>query len=107
MLAAERYDDPEPLNLGTGEEISIRDLLALVADLTGFRGSIIWDRGMPGGQRRRRLDISRAVDLLGFKTRVPLDDGLRQTIESYRATRPRPSGSGEMRQSNPSVRQAG
>jgi GDP-L-fucose synthase len=89
MLATERYDDPEPMNLGTGEEISIRDLLALIADLTGFCGRIVWDRAMPGGQRRRRLDVSRASAALGFRAEVPLVEGLRATIEWYRR---RPEG---------------
>ena len=87
MLAGERYDDPEPINLGTGEEISIRDLLTLIAELTGFRGRIVWDRTMPGGQRRRRLDVTRAQVLLGYAAQAPLPEGLRQTIASYRASR--------------------
>jgi len=91
MLGAERYDDPEPINLGTGEEISIRDLLALIAELTEFRGRIVWDRAMPGGQRRRRLDVSRARERLGFTAEVPLAKGLRETIAWYRATRAAPA----------------
>jgi len=85
MLVAERYDGPEPINLGTGEEISIRELLTLIADLTGFRGRIVWDRAMPGGQRRRRLDITRARERLEFAAAVPLVEGLRRTIGWYRA----------------------
>jgi GDP-L-fucose synthase len=92
MLAAERYDAPEPLNLGTGEEISIRELLTLIADLTGFRRRIVWDRAMPGGQRRRRLDVSRVRDAIGFSANVPLAEGLRTTVASYRATRGAPTG---------------
>jgi GDP-L-fucose synthase len=90
MLAAERYDDPQPANLGTGEEISVRDLLALIADLTGFRGRIIWDTAKPGGQRRRRLDTSRAEAAFGFVARVRLAEGLRETIEWYRSRRGAP-----------------
>lgn len=86
-LAAERYDGPEPINLGTGQEISIRDLLTLIADLTGFRGRIVWDHAMPGGQRRRRLDISRAAARLDFRAQVPLVDGLKATIEWYQSRR--------------------
>lgn len=95
MLAAERFDDPEPVNLGTGEEISILNLAALIADLTGFRGRIAWDASRPLGQRRRTLDISRARGAFGFEARVPLADGLRETIQWYRASRgpaPRISG---------------
>jgi len=87
VLAAERYDSPEPINLGTGEEISIRELLTLIADLTGFRGRIVWDRAMPGGQRRRRLDTSLATTVLDFRAQVPLAGGLRETIERYRQRR--------------------
>jgi GDP-L-fucose synthase len=86
MLAAERYDSAEPVNLGTGEEISIRDLLTLIVDLTGFRGRIVWDRAMPGGQRRRRLDTSRASASFGFGAQVPLVEGLKATIEWYEAS---------------------
>lgn len=85
MLAAERYDGPEPVNLGTGEEISIRDLLAKIAGLCGYRGRVIWDATKPGGQRRRRLDVTRARALLGFSAEIPLDEGLRQTVAWYRA----------------------
>lgn len=85
MLAAERYDAPEPVNLGTGEEISIRDLLAKIAGLCGYRGRVIWDATKPGGQRRRRLDVTRARALLGFSAEIPLDEGLRQTVAWYRA----------------------
>ena len=90
MLAAERYDDPEPVNLGTGEEISIRDLLVLIADLTGFPGQITWDASQPGGQRRRRLDTSRAEAAFGFVARVRLAQGLRETIHWYRSHRGAP-----------------
>lgn len=87
VLAAERYDAPEPVNLGTGEEISIRDLLTLIADLCGYHGRIVWDTSQPGGQRRRRLDVSRAREVLGFRAEVDLREGLRETIAWYRAHR--------------------
>jgi GDP-L-fucose synthase len=87
ILAAERYDGHEPINLGTGEEISIRDLLTLIADLTGFRGRVAWNPALPGGQRRRRLDVSRARKAIGFAAEVKLADGLRETIQWYRAQR--------------------
>jgi len=83
QLAAERYDGPEPVNLGTGEEISIRDLAGLVAELVGFAGEIRWDTSKPNGQPRRRLDTSRAERLFGFRARTGLRDGLEQTIAWY------------------------
>src|SRR5438067_4995143 len=72
VLAADRYDGPEPVNLGTSEEIAIRDLAELVADLTGFEGKIVWDASMPNGQPRRSLDVSRAKQLFGFEARTSL-----------------------------------
>jgi GDP-L-fucose synthase len=83
VLAARRYDGSEPVNLGTGEEISIRDLAALVADITGFAGEVLWDVSKPGGQARRRLDVSRAERLLGFRARTPLRAGLERTVAWY------------------------
>ncbi len=88
LLAADRYDGPDPVNLGTSEEISIRDLAELIAELTGFEGEIVWDTSMPNGQPRRRLDVSRAKELFGFEAHTPLRDGLARTIEWYRATVP-------------------
>jgi GDP-L-fucose synthase len=84
LLAAERYDRPEPVNLGTGVETPIRELAELIADLTGFNGEIVWDRSMPNGQPRRRLDATRAEELFGFRARTPLRDGLEKTIAWYR-----------------------
>ncbi|MDW8337968.1 MAG: GDP-L-fucose synthase [Thermoleophilia bacterium] len=84
VLAAERYDDPDPVNLGTGEEITIRDLAALVARITGFGGTIRWDRTKPNGQPRRRLDTSRAAERFGFRARVPLEEGIARTVAWYR-----------------------
>jgi GDP-L-fucose synthase len=86
LLAAERYDGAEPVNLGTSEEISIRELAGLIAELTGFDGEIVWDESKPNGQPRRRLDVSRAEELLGFRARTTLRDGLRTTIDWYRST---------------------
>jgi GDP-L-fucose synthase len=85
VLAAERYDGDRPVNLGTSEEISIRDLAELIAELTGFDGEIVWDTSMPNGQPRRRLDVSRADELFGFRARTSLRDGLATTIEWYRS----------------------
>jgi GDP-L-fucose synthase len=85
VLAAERYDGPEPVNLGTGEEISIRRLAELIAELTAFDGEIQWDTSMPNGQPRRSLDASRARELFGFEAHTPLRAGLERTIAWYRA----------------------
>jgi GDP-L-fucose synthase len=88
VLAAERYDSAEPVNLGTGNEISIRDLAALVAELTGFDGEIRWDTSKPNGQPRRSLDVTRAEELFSFRARTPLREGLERTIAWYRAQQP-------------------
>jgi GDP-L-fucose synthase len=85
LLAADRYDAPEPVNLGTGVETSIRDLAETIADLTGFTGEIVWDASMPNGQPRRQLDASRARRLFGFEARTNLREGLAETIAWYRA----------------------
>jgi GDP-L-fucose synthase len=84
-LAAQRYDGPEPVNLGTSDEISIRELAELIAELTGFDGEIVWDTSKPNGQPRRRLDVSRAEQLFGFRATTSFRDGLEQTIAWYRA----------------------
>ena len=83
-LASQRYDGPEPVNLGTGDEPSIRELAELIAELTGFEGEMVWDTSMPNGQPRRSLDASRARDLFGWEPRVPLREGLERTIAWYR-----------------------
>jgi GDP-L-fucose synthase len=88
VAAADRYDGPEPLNVGTGAEISIRELAATIAELTGFDGEIVWDESRPNGQPRRSLDTSRAAQLLGWHARTPLRDGLERTIEWYRSRVP-------------------
>jgi GDP-L-fucose synthase len=87
VLAAERYDGDEPVNLGAGFEISIRELAGKIAALTGFRGGIRWDPSRPNGQMRRRLDTSRARALFGFEARVGFDEGLRETIAWWDAAR--------------------
>ena len=84
VLAAERYDGAEPVNLGTGVEISIRELAETIAELTGFGGAIVWDESMPNGQPRRSLDASKAEQLFGFRARTAFRDGLAQTIAWYR-----------------------
>ncbi|HXJ23383.1 MAG TPA: GDP-L-fucose synthase [Polyangia bacterium] len=83
ILAAERYDSSEPVNLGTGSEISIRDLAELIGRESGFRGRFVWDETKPNGQPRRRLDVTRAKERFGFSARVPFDEGIRRTIDYY------------------------
>jgi GDP-L-fucose synthase len=87
-LAAESYDGPEPVNLGTGVETSIRETAELVADVVGFEGRFVWDATMPNGQPRRSLDASRARELFGFEARTPLREGLEKTVAWYRASAP-------------------
>ena len=87
VLAAERYDGPEPVNLGTDEELPIRDLVGLIAAATGFGGEIRWDTSKPDGQPRRRVDPSRAASSFGFKAEVPFAEGLRRTVDWYLAHR--------------------
>src|SRR3989475_8171859 len=82
-LATERYDGPEPVNLGSGEEISIRELAEVIATEVGFRGEIVWDTTQPNGQPRRRLDVSRAERLFGFRAKHPFRDGVRQTVDWF------------------------
>jgi len=88
VVAAQRYDGAEPVNLGTSHEISIRDLAELIGELTGFEGEIRWDTTKPNGQPRRSLDTSRAEELFGFKAHTSFRDGLQRTIEWYRAAAP-------------------
>ena len=84
VLAAEKYDKPEPVNLGAGFEISIKDLVAIIVKLTGFNGEIIWDASKPDGQPRRCLDTQRAFDEFGFKAATSFEQGLKKTIDWYR-----------------------
>ncbi|APR85034.1 GDP-fucose synthetase [Minicystis rosea] len=85
--AAERYDDPDPVNLGAGFEITMRDLAEKIAHATGFKGQIRWDASRPNGQPRRMLDVSRAKERFGFTATTSLDEGLAQTIAWYREHR--------------------
>jgi GDP-L-fucose synthase len=87
VLAAEHYDGDQPVNIGTGEEISIKDLAELIARETGFTGEIRWDSGKPDGQPRRCLDVRKAREYFGFEARVSLQEGLRRTIAWYAAQR--------------------
>ena len=86
-LAAERYDKPDPVNLGAGFEITIRDLAGLIADLTGFTGEIVWDTAKPDGQPRRCLDVSRAEREFGFRAKTGFREGLKRTIAWYTSER--------------------
>ena len=84
VLAAEKYESAEPVNIGSCMEISIKDLVELISELTGFKGEIIWDTEKPDGQPRRCLDVSAAEKGFGFKAEVPFRDGLKKTIEWYK-----------------------
>jgi GDP-L-fucose synthase len=92
-VAADRYSAAEPVNLGSGGEISIRELAELVAELTGFDGEIVWDTTAPNGQPRRGLDVTRARELFGFEARTPLREGLERTIAWYRESVAAPASS--------------
>jgi len=83
LLAAERYDGTDPVNLGTGQEITIKDLSALIARLVGYEGELVWNTSKPDGQPRRQLDVSRAKEALGFEASTGLEEGLRKTIAWY------------------------
>ena len=85
VLAAERYDGAEPVNLGASREISIRDLAELIAEATGYEGSITWDTSKPNGQPRRSVDGARAKELFGFEARTPLREGIERTVAWYRS----------------------
>jgi GDP-L-fucose synthase len=87
LLATEHYNGSEPFNLGSGQEISIKDLALTIARLTGFEGELVWDTSKPNGQPRRALDTTRAEEYFGFKARMPLEEGLQRTIEWYRQNR--------------------
>lgn len=86
LLSAERYNDSAPVNLGSSYEISIKALTEMIADFTGFSGQIIWDTSKPNGQPRRKLDVSRAELMFGFRSYTSFEEGLRKTIDWYRST---------------------
>jgi GDP-L-fucose synthase len=88
LLGAERYNGERPVNLGSGQEISIRELAGLIAEEVGFTGNIIWDTTKPNGQPRRCLDVSRARDLFGFEAKHFFREGIRKTIAWFLAYRP-------------------
>jgi GDP-L-fucose synthase len=89
LLAAEKYNGSEPVNLGSGMEISIKDLVELIARLTGFEGKLVWDKSKPDGQPRRALDTERAYEYFGFRAQMSFEEGLRNTIEWYRENQDR------------------
>lgn len=84
LMATERYNKSDPVNIGAGFEISIKDLVCLIARLTGFKGKFIWDKSKPDGQPRRHLDVSRAYKEMGFQSKTKLEEGLKKTIAWYR-----------------------
>jgi GDP-L-fucose synthase len=87
VTAAEKFNSAEPVNLGSGYEISIKDLVEMTAKMTGFTGSIVWQTDKPNGQPRRALDVSRAKEYFGWSAQVPFEEGMRRTIEWYKANR--------------------
>jgi GDP-L-fucose synthase len=87
ILAAEKYNGDQPVNLGSGHEISIKDLAEMIASLTGFTGRIVWDASMPNGQPRRAISTRRAAEYFGFKASMPFDEGLNRSIEWFRQHR--------------------
>ena len=95
VAATERYDGPQPVNVGAASEITIRELTELIARLTGFAGKLAWDPTKPDGQPRRALDTSRARELFGFQATTPLDSGLERTIAWYRELAEAPSAAAQ------------
>jgi GDP-L-fucose synthase len=87
ILASEKYEKPEPVNIGAGFEITIKDLARLIAKFTGFNGEIVWDTTKPDGQPRRSLDTTRAEDEFGFKARINFEEGLKRTVDWYKKHR--------------------
>ncbi|MBA2312930.1 MAG: GDP-L-fucose synthase [Actinobacteria bacterium] len=87
LLAAEHYDDAEPVNLGSGEEVPVRDLAEMIARMVGFDGELRWDPSKPDGQPRRRVDVSRAERTFGFRAETGIEEGLERTIDWYRSNR--------------------
>jgi GDP-L-fucose synthase len=84
LLATEHYNGPEPVNIGAGFEITIKELAEKIVELTGFTGEIRWDSSKPDGQPRRRLDVSKATKYFGFKAKTTFDEGLKATVNWYR-----------------------
>ncbi|MCI0552074.1 MAG: GDP-L-fucose synthase [Anaerolineae bacterium] len=89
VTAAEKYDGDQPVNLGSGYEISIKDLSEMIVKMTGFEGKLVWQTDKPNGQPRRGLDVSRAKEYFGWSAQVPFDEGMRRTIEWFKENRDR------------------
>jgi len=87
LTATEKYNESEPVNLGSGNEISIKDLTEMIIHLTGYQGRLIWDTSKPNGQPRRGLDVTRAREKFGWQARTPFEDGMKRTIEWFRTNR--------------------
>jgi nucleoside-diphosphate-sugar epimerase len=87
VTAAEKYHDSEPVNLGSGYEIAIKDLSEMIVKMTGFEGKLTWQTDKPNGQPRRGLDVSRAKEYFGWSAQVPFEEGMRRTIEWFKANR--------------------
>lgn len=87
VLATEKYNKPEPVNIGSGFEISVKDLVILITQLTGFKGALVWDTSKPDGQPRRRFDTTRAEKEFGFKAKTGFKEGLKNTIDWYKKQR--------------------
>jgi GDP-L-fucose synthase len=89
LLALEKYDKPDPVNLGTGKEITIKELVDLIAELAKYKGKIVWDTSKPDGQPRRCLETSRAKEEFGFQAKTDFKEGLKRTIDWYLKNRSR------------------
>jgi GDP-L-fucose synthase len=87
VTAAEKYNGPEPVNLGSGNEVSIRDLASMIARHVGFEGDIVWETDKPNGQPRRALDVTRAKQYFGWQARMPFEEGIRRTIAWFQENR--------------------
>ena len=87
VLAAEKYNDAQPVNIGAHREISIKELAGLIVRLTGYKGKVVWDAIKPDGQPRRKLDTARAKKAFGFQAQMGLEEGLKKTIRWYRSTK--------------------
>ena len=85
LLATEKYNESEPVNIGAGFEITMKDLVNKIVELTGFKGEIVWDTSKPDGQPRRCLDVSRAYEKFGFRAETNFDEGLKKTVEWYKS----------------------
>ena len=86
-MATEKYNKSDPINIGSGFEISIKDLTKLIVKLTGFNGKVVWDKSKPDGQPKRRLDVTKAKEEFGFEARMKFENGLKKTISWYQKTK--------------------